>query len=133
MYSGDISTPAGEDFYLSQVQQTAGSMSAWLKFLGVLSIVSGALSVLSIVGIIFAWIPIWMGVLLFQAGDRARQTALGNDASQLLSMMQKLRLYFVISGIVTIVVLTFSVLAIVFMSAFVDQFSTRLQEMMMQY
>ena len=41
----------------------------WLKFLGVLSIISGVGTALSIVGIIFAWLPIWMGVLMFQAGS----------------------------------------------------------------
>ena len=47
------------------IYQTRG----WLKFLGVLSIISGVASALSIVGILFAWLPIWMGVLMFQAGS----------------------------------------------------------------
>ena len=41
----------------------------WLKFLGVLSIISGVGAALSIAGIIFAWLPIWMGILMFQAGS----------------------------------------------------------------
>jgi hypothetical protein len=41
----------------------------WLKFLGVLSIIGGIVQALSIVGIIIAWLPIWMGVLMFQAGS----------------------------------------------------------------
>jgi len=54
--------------------------SGWLKFLGVLAIISGILTALTIIGIIIAWLPIWLGVCLFQAGGRfsiARQT---NDA-----------------------------------------------------
>jgi hypothetical protein len=41
----------------------------WLKFLGVLSIMSGVGQALSLVGILVAWLPIWMGVLMFQAGS----------------------------------------------------------------
>ncbi len=41
----------------------------WIKFLGILSIVSGALGALSIIGILWAWLPIWLGVLLFQAAS----------------------------------------------------------------
>jgi hypothetical protein len=33
----------------------------WLKFLGVLSFIGGIFQALSIVGIVIAWLPIWMG------------------------------------------------------------------------
>ncbi len=49
----------------------ATQSKGWLKFLGVLSIIGGVLSALTIVGILVAWLPIWMGVLLFQAGSQA--------------------------------------------------------------
>jgi hypothetical protein len=83
----------------------AGQSKGWLKFLGVLSIISGILTALSIVGILIAWLPIWMGVLLFQAGSRADTAALAKDSSQLVPMMDKLRVYFMIQGVLILIVL----------------------------
>ncbi|NIW79677.1 MAG: hypothetical protein GWN16_09545, partial [Calditrichae bacterium] len=67
--SGDSQSQA-----VLQLKRSAGTMSAWLKFLGIVSIISGAVVAITIVGIIIAWLPIWLGVLLFQAGDRAYQS-----------------------------------------------------------
>jgi hypothetical protein len=35
--------------------------AGWMKFLGVVSILEGALAVLTLWGILFAWLPIWPG------------------------------------------------------------------------
>ena len=40
------------------VAEKLRSMKGWLKFLGILTIIAGALQVLTIVGIVFAWLPI---------------------------------------------------------------------------
>ena len=45
----------------------------WMKFLGVMSIISGVIQVITIIGILFAWLPIWTGILLFQAASAAEQ------------------------------------------------------------
>jgi len=50
----------------------AGQSRGWLKFIGLLSLIYGIITALTIVGILIAWLPIWMGVLLFQAGSRAQ-------------------------------------------------------------
>ena len=41
----------------------------WMKFVGVLSIIYGVLVALSIIGILIAWLPIWIGILLFQSAS----------------------------------------------------------------
>lgn len=83
----------------------AGQSKGWLKFIGVLLIIYGIITALTIVGIIIAWLPIWMGVLLFQAGSRADTAALTKDSSQLVPMMDKLRVYFMIQGVLILIVL----------------------------
>ncbi|MDZ7342384.1 MAG: DUF5362 domain-containing protein [candidate division KSB1 bacterium] len=83
----------------------AGQSKGWLKFLGVLSIIYGILTAITIVGILIAWLPIWMGVLLFQAGSRADSAALTKDSSQLVTMMDKLRVYFMIQGVLVLIML----------------------------
>ncbi|MEO0079919.1 MAG: DUF5362 domain-containing protein [candidate division WOR-3 bacterium] len=92
-------------------QENARGMKGWLKFLGIVSIIGGGLQALSIVGILFAWLPIWLGVLLVQAGTQAQKYAEQGDTAALNSLTGRLRTYFTVSGVVTIVVLGLAVLS----------------------
>ncbi len=74
----------------------------WLKFLGVLIIISGIGEALSIVGILFAWLPIWMGVLLYQAGSNIESAAQFGDKFGFLRSMGSLKTYFVLNGVLTL-------------------------------
>ena len=89
----------------------AEQSKGWLKFIGVLLIIYGIITAITIVGIIVAWLPIWMGVLLFQAGSRAEGAALTKDSSQLVTMMEKLRVYFMIQGVLAIIALVIGIIA----------------------
>lgn len=111
--------PSAEARSIEAMKAQAANMTGWLKFLGIISIIQGALTALSIVGIIIAWLPIWMGVLLFQAGDRATRARNSADGSELAGMLEKLKLYFVIQGILVIVMLAFVILFFVFFSSVV--------------
>ena len=79
----------------------AGKM--WLKLLGVLSILQGILSAITIVGIVIAWLPIWLGVLLYQSATIIERAYLTGDKIALTTAMDKLRLYFTIQGILTLI------------------------------
>ncbi|MFO7593840.1 MAG: DUF5362 family protein [Pseudomonadota bacterium] len=84
----------------------------WMKLLGVLMILYGALVALSIVGIIVAWLPIWMGILLFQSAAAAEEAQINNSADELLSALRRLKTYFTIMGILTLIGLLFSLIGI---------------------
>lgn len=88
---------------IKDIRRTATDMSGWLKFLGVTNIILGALTAISIVGIVIAWIPIWIGVLLFQAGSRATDAQITEKNQELVVMMGKLKTYFIINAILIIV------------------------------
>jgi hypothetical protein len=75
----------------------------WLKFLGVLSIIGGIFQALSVVGIIIAWLPIWMGILMFQAGSSIDSAGLTGDKFSFLSSLGSLKTYFVLQGILTLI------------------------------
>lgn len=75
----------------------------WMKLIGVTMIVYGALSALTIVGIIFAWLPIWVGATLLQSASAAERAHLRNDHGSLLQSMQKLRTFFTINGVLVLV------------------------------
>ncbi|GAB4338353.1 MAG: hypothetical protein Kow0037_22270 [Calditrichia bacterium] len=105
---------------LTQIESIGLNMKGWLKFLGILNIVMGAFQALSIVGIIIAWVPIWMGVLLLQAGNKASQAKMLNNRRQLILMMDKLRLYFIIQGVIFLVMIVFAVVGIFMFGTFLE-------------
>lgn len=87
------------------------SAKFWLKLVAVMSIIYGVLCALSIVGIVIAWLPIWMGVLLFQCAGQIEQAYLADDAQALHNGLAKLRTFFTIVGILTLIGLVIGVLA----------------------
>lgn len=90
--------------------------NGWMKFIGILLIITGALMALSIVGIIIAWLPIWMGVVLYQAGSLASSAFLLKDENKFLESISKIRLYFILTGITLIVTIAFSLITILVIS-----------------
>jgi hypothetical protein len=73
----------------------------WMKLVGVLSILHGALVVISTLGlgIIFAWLPIWMGVLLLQSAGAVERAYATGDEGQLVMSLGKIKTYFTITGV----------------------------------
>ena len=75
----------------------------WMKLIGVLLIIGGVLYTLTIIGIIIAWLPIWMGVVLYQAGSSSEQAFFNGDKFSLIRSLTQLKLYFTIMGIMTLI------------------------------
>lgn len=84
----------------------------WIKFLGVLSIIQGVIVIFTLVGIIIAWLPIWMGVILYQAASRMEQAYAAGDKSGFYESMSKLKLYFMIQGIMALIGIVFAIFAL---------------------
>ena len=84
----------------------------WMKLLGVVMIVYGVIIALSIVGIIVAWLPIWLGVLLFKAAGYAETARMTGERLQLVEALRRIRTYFVINGVLLLIGLV--VVAIIF-------------------
>lgn len=75
----------------------------WIKLLAVMLILGGALQALTIVGILWAWVPIWLGVLMFQAIGAAEQAVATGDPATAVRANEKLRLFFMIQGLLMLV------------------------------
>lgn len=103
------SASSGSDV-VNNIRTTAAEMAGWLKFLGVINIIYGALTALSIVGIIIAWIPIWMGVLLFQAGSNATMAQASERSQELVTMTRKLKTFFILASVLIIVGLAIGII-----------------------
>lgn len=91
----------------------------WMKFIGVMSIIYGILMIITIFGIIFCWLPIWIGILLFGAGSKIEYAQTTGDKQQLIESLSKIKTYFTITGIVMLIGIIVGVLSLlVFGSAF---------------
>jgi hypothetical protein len=86
----------------------------WIKFLGIMMIIGGAFACLSIWGIIIAWLPIWIGVLLNQTSNNLDLGIRSNNANTVESGMRKLKTVFTIYGIMAIVILAFYIILFIF-------------------
>lgn len=96
-------------------QRNAAGMKGWMKFMGILTIIGGGINALTIVGILWAWLPIWLGIIMVQAGSRAADYAARGDAAALEAMTGKLKTYFTISGIVIIISMALSLISLIIM------------------
>jgi hypothetical protein len=87
----------------------------WIKFLAIVQIVFASLYVLVSfgIGLIFAWLPIWLSILLLQAAEAIERAQRQNDAAALKVALGKLRLYFMIQAIAMIVGFGLAILAII--------------------
>ena len=93
------------------------SGKGWMKFLGIIFIIDGVFTAITIVGILIAWLPIWIGVLLLQAGSAIERAHVGGDEAAFRMALNKLRTYFVILGVMMLIGLILMVLALIFDAA----------------
>jgi hypothetical protein len=93
----------------SQVRRVSMPLAAaarWIKFLAVLTIAGGVLSVIaSLWSLVFVWLPIWSSVLLYMAATRVTSASSSGNEAELVEALDRLRLYFLISGVVTLIAL----------------------------
>lgn len=73
----------------------------WMKLMGVFMIVYGVLIVIGTfgIGLVIAWLPIWIGVLLFQSANAIDTAYTQGDAAAAVRAMEKLKVYFIINGV----------------------------------
>ena len=98
--NGETSDPAGVVRELSiPLYQCKG----WMKLLGVMFIIGGALYALTIIGIIIAWLPIWQGILLFQSAGAVELAYQSGNRDAMTRSLSKLKTYFIIMGVLTLI------------------------------
>lgn len=86
----------------------------WIKLLGIMSILYGALLVITIFGILFAWLPIWIGVTLFQASTAIEEAYLTQNQGAFLKALMKLKTYFTITGVLMLIGIIFAGIGLLF-------------------
>jgi Zn-dependent protease len=82
----------------------------WMRFAAVLTIAAGALTALTVIGIIVAWIPILAGIALYQAASGIEAAVTTGGGDNLIGAFSKLRTYFKLTAVMRVLLLGFLVL-----------------------
>jgi hypothetical protein len=97
----------------SELQQkvitSCKEMGGWIKFLAIACILCGGIYALTIVGIIIAWILIWIGVILLRVSKGCKAIADGTFES-IGEMFASLKTFFILSGVFTIMTIALSII-----------------------
>jgi hypothetical protein len=80
--------------------QLPRSLANWMAVLGWISIGTGVLSCLTVVGLLWGWLPLVMGLFLTRGSLAFRQFSQRNDPSNLEAGLTYVRNYFVLQVVV---------------------------------
>src|SRR5690625_4592337 len=72
----------------------------WIKLLAVVALIYGVLMATGIVGLIVAWLTMWLGALLWPRTRALEQASLAGDTERFLYAQKKIATWFTITGIV---------------------------------
>jgi len=126
-----IPTEGGlESSVVQEVSTPIYESRGWIKLTAVLSIINGILIALSIVGILIAWLPIWMGVVLYKSASSIESAKESGHKYALVDSLSNIKTYFTIMGVVNLIGLIFlvggfciTVIALVSGASWLDNFS----------
>ncbi|WP_067562942.1 DUF5362 family protein [Halofilum ochraceum] len=108
----EADTQAGKD--IQRLIEPLYRGKFWMQLVGVMLIISGVLTALSIVGILICWIPIWAGISLMQAAGSIDQAYITGDDAVAELAMRRLKTYFTIFGVLTLIYIVIGVLGMLF-------------------
>ncbi|MGI9610326.1 MAG: DUF5362 family protein, partial [Acidimicrobiia bacterium] len=87
------------------VMRPLSESAGWMKLIGTLAIVYGVILAITIIGLLIAWLPIWMGVLLNRAAREAQEAAANGDEASAVTATSSLKTIFQVQGIIILVFL----------------------------
>lgn len=94
---------------IRQLSRPLAQGRGWMKLVAILTILYGVMIALTIIGLLIAWLPIWIGVVLFQSAAAIEEAEVTGDPETMLRALNKLKSYFTIMGVLTLIgLLTFA-------------------------
>lgn len=94
-------------------------VKGWMKFLGVIYMISGILACITIFGAITGWIPIWIGHLLMKTSKSLEDGYGNNNTGELKGAVGNIGLTIKLFGILTLIGLIINLLMICLMVLYV--------------
>jgi len=102
-----------ESGLIKEVSFPLYNSKGWIKLIGILMIIYGVLMALSLVGIIIAWLPIWLGVLLMKVASRIDQAYATGNKDMMVSAQNSMATFFTIYGVLALIGIIISVVFII--------------------
>jgi hypothetical protein len=98
-----------------KVAASCKEMSSLMKFLGKISIIIGGVEVISVLkcGLLVAWIPIWIGIILLRINDNCREFSDGKEES-LSRILGSIKTLFILLSVFTIIEFLVFMITIIF-------------------
>ena len=84
----------------------------WIAILGVIYLVNGFVAAITVFGLLIAWVPMWLGVILLCISFDLRRYEEESSDSSLLSALKNLESFFRINCILMATILLFGAIAI---------------------
>ena len=109
-------TPIGSSA-VSRVMSPLDASAGWMKLIGTVSIIYGVITALTIIGLLIAWLPIWMGILTRKAAVQAQLAYASGDENAAIASTDSLRTIFKVQGIILLIGLIFWAVWIVILIA----------------
>jgi len=120
-----------ESNFVKEVSLPIKSSKGWIKLIGILMIVYGIFAAFTLVGILIAWLPIWLGVLLLRVASRTEQAYNSSNKQLLINAQNDLSTFFTIYGVLALIgIIMIVILLIVGLST---GFLMHLQDLGMDY
>ncbi len=112
-------SPADHRETIKDLAAFIGVRAGWMKFLGVLSIIGGISTCLSVIGALVGWLPIWLGVILFKAANTAQMAQATGSQEDLEDSLDRIAFYFKLQGILMLAsfILMIVMVALVFLTS----------------
>ncbi len=116
-YSNSSSMDSEGTFYrngiIQDLAQCIYKYNSWIIALAVISIVIGILIGLTIIGLTIAWLPIWLGAILFSFAKSIRIAAHYGETAEFDYALSRMNMYFRISGILLLILLAIYSFAVI--------------------
>ncbi len=105
--------PSTNNAAVANVMRPLHDAAGWMKLIGTLAIIYGVLIALTIIGLIIAWLPIWMGVLLNRAANEARDATAAGDEARAMAATRNLSTIFRVQGVIVLIGIVFWLIGVV--------------------
>lgn len=98
------------------IMEPISSAAGWMKFISVMFFVWAGLGILGSwgIGIIVAWLPIWMGVLIWKAATRAQAVMIDGSEYTAEAALASIKTYFTLMGVLMLLYVVLIIGVIIF-------------------
>lgn len=101
------SMPVPGDETVQRVIRPINEARGWMKLLAVMMFIWGGMAALTIVGLIFAWLPLWTGYLLWKSAASAEKASMLGSEAEAIDALARLKTIFTIQGVLILVYFAF--------------------------